>query len=83
MSKFSLYFSGSCIPINLKLSKRHFAQYTLPIILFHPMALFPKLTYLRRSGADKDYIPMFPWTNLFLAVLRLNNKVIFNRTKQT
>jgi hypothetical protein len=33
------------------------------------------------SGADKDYIPMFSWTNLFLAVLRLNDKVIFNPTK--
>ena len=33
------------------------------------------------SGADKDYIPMFSWTNFFLAVLRLNNKVIFNPTK--
>ena len=32
------------------------------------------------SGADKDYIPMFSWTNLFLAVLMLNNKVIFNPT---
>jgi hypothetical protein len=33
------------------------------------------------SGADRDYIPMFSWTNLFLAILRLNNKVIFNPTK--
>jgi hypothetical protein len=33
------------------------------------------------SGADKDYILMFSWTNLFLAVLRLNNKVIFNPAK--
>jgi hypothetical protein len=33
------------------------------------------------SGADKDYIPMFSRTNFFLAVLRLNNKVIFNPTK--
>jgi hypothetical protein len=24
------------------------------------------------SGADKDYIPMFSWMNLFLAVYRLN-----------
>ena len=39
------------------------------------------LTYFSMSGADKDYIPMFSWTNLFLAVLRLNNKVIFNPTK--
>ena len=28
------------------------------------------LTYFSMSGADKDYIPMFSWTNLFLAVLR-------------
>ena len=40
------------------------------------------LTYFRMSGADKDYIPMFScMTNLFLAVLRLTNKVIFNPTK--
>jgi hypothetical protein len=40
------------------------------------------LTYFSMSGADKDlYIPMFFWTNLFLADLRLNNKVIFNPTK--
>jgi hypothetical protein len=39
------------------------------------------LTYFSLSGADKDYIPMVSWTNLFLVVLRLNNKVIFNRTK--
>jgi hypothetical protein len=39
------------------------------------------LTYFSMSGADKDYIPMFSWTNLFLAVLRFINKVIFNHTK--
>ena len=39
------------------------------------------LTYFSMSGADKDHIPMFSSTNLFLAVLRLNNKVIFNPTK--
>jgi hypothetical protein len=43
--------------------------------------LVSMLTYFSISGADKDYIPMFSWTNLFLAVLRLNNKVIFNPTK--
>jgi hypothetical protein len=46
-----------------------------------PNGLVSLLTYFSMSGADKDYIPMFPWTNLFLAVLRLNNKVIFNPTK--
>jgi hypothetical protein len=45
-----------------------------------PNGLVSMLTYLSMSGADKDYIPMFSWTNLFLAVLRLNNKVIFNLT---
>jgi hypothetical protein len=43
------------------------------------------LTYFSMSGADKDSIPMFSWTNLFLAVLAvlavLNNKVIFNPTE--
>ena len=39
------------------------------------------LTYFSMSGTDKDYIPMFSWTNLFLAVLKLNNKVISNPTK--
>jgi hypothetical protein len=40
------------------------------------------LTYFKSiSGADKDNIPMFSRTNLFLAVLMLNNKVIFNPTK--
>ena len=43
--------------------------------------LVSMLTYFSMSGADKDDIPMFSWTNLFLAVLRLNNKVIFNPTK--
>jgi hypothetical protein len=46
-----------------------------------PNGLVSTLTYFSLSGADKDYIPMFSWTNLFLAVLRLNNKVIFNPTK--
>jgi hypothetical protein len=47
-----------------------------------PSGLVSMLTYFSMSGADKDYIPMFSWTNLFLAVvLRLNNKVIFNPTK--
>ena len=45
-----------------------------------PNGLVSMLTYFSMSGADKDYIPMFSW-NLFLAVLRLNNKVIFNPTK--
>jgi hypothetical protein len=45
-----------------------------------PNGLVSMLTYFSLSGADKD-IPMFSWTNLFLAVLRLNNKVIFNPTK--
>jgi hypothetical protein len=31
--------------------------------------LVSMLTYFSISGADKDYIPMFSWTNLFLAVL--------------
>jgi hypothetical protein len=43
--------------------------------------LVSMLTYFNMPGADKDYIPMFSWTNLFLAVLRFNNKVIFNPTK--
>jgi hypothetical protein len=43
--------------------------------------LVSMLTYFSMSGADKDYIPMFSWTNLFLAVLRLNDKVILNPTK--
>ena len=43
--------------------------------------LVSMLTYFSMSGADKDYIPMFSWTNLFLAVLRLNNKVIYNPAK--
>jgi hypothetical protein len=42
-----------------------------------PNGLVSMLTYFSMSGADKDYIPMFSWTNLFLAVLKLNNKVIF------
>jgi hypothetical protein len=46
-----------------------------------PNGLVSMLTYFSMSGADKDYVPMFSWTNLFLAVLRLNNKVIFNPTK--
>jgi hypothetical protein len=46
-----------------------------------PNGLVSMLTYFGMSGADKDYIPMFSWTKLFLAVLRLNNKVIFNPTK--
>jgi hypothetical protein len=46
-----------------------------------PNGLVSMLTYFSMSGADKDYIPMFPWTNLFLAVLRLNDKVISNPTK--
>ena len=46
-----------------------------------PNSLVSVLTYFSMSGADKDYIPMFFWTNLFLAVLRLNNKVIFNPTE--
>jgi hypothetical protein len=44
-----------------------------------PNGLVSMLTYFSLSGADKD-IPMFSWTNLFLAVLRLNNRVIFNPT---
>ena len=43
--------------------------------------LVSMLTYFSMSGADKDYIPMFSWTNLFLAVLGLYNKVIFNPIK--
>jgi hypothetical protein len=46
-----------------------------------PNGLVSMLTYFSMSGADKDYILMFSWTNLFLAVLWLNNKVIFNPTK--
>jgi hypothetical protein len=46
-----------------------------------PNDLVSMLTYVSMSGADKDYIPMFSKTNFFLAVLRLNNKVIFNPTK--
>ena len=46
-------------------------------------ALVSTSTYFKSmSEADKDYIPMFSWTNFFLAVLRLNNKVIFNPTKR-
>jgi hypothetical protein len=48
---------------------------------FLPNGLVSMLTYFRMSGADKDYIPVFSWTNSFLAVLRLNNKVIFNPTQ--
>jgi hypothetical protein len=44
-----------------------------------PNGLVSMLTYFSLSGADKD-IPMLSWTNLFLAVLRLNNRVIFNPT---
>ena len=50
-----------------------------------PNGLVSMLTYFSMSlmsGADRDYIPMFSWKNLFLTVLRLNNKVIFNPTKQ-
>ena len=43
--------------------------------------LVSMLTYYSMSGANKDYIPMFSWTNLFLAVLTPKNKVIFNPTK--
>jgi hypothetical protein len=43
--------------------------------------LVSMLTYFSMSGADKVYIPMYSWRDLFLAVLRLNNKVIFNPTK--
>jgi DNA integrity scanning protein DisA with diadenylate cyclase activity len=46
-----------------------------------PNDLVSMLTYFSMSGADKDYISVFSWTNLFLAVLRLNNKVIFNPTQ--
>jgi hypothetical protein len=45
-----------------------------------PNGLVSMLTYFSMSGADKYYIPMFSWTNVLLAVLRLNNKVIFNPT---
>jgi hypothetical protein len=31
--------------------------------------LVSMLTYFSMSGTDKDSIPMFSWTNLFLAVL--------------
>ena len=48
---------------------------------FLPNGLVSMLTYFRMSGEDKDYIPVFSWTNSFLAVLRLNNKVIFNPTQ--
>jgi hypothetical protein len=48
----------------------------LASILLKEMRYLVYIKYLW-SGADKDYIPMFSWTNLFLAVLRLNNKVIF------
>jgi hypothetical protein len=46
-----------------------------------PNDLVSMLTYFSMSVADKDYISVFSWTNLFLAVLRLNNKVIFNPTQ--
>jgi hypothetical protein len=46
-----------------------------------PNGLVSMLTYFSMPGADKDYIPMFSWTNLLLAVLKLNNKVVFNPTK--
>ena len=49
------------------------------IILYLPNVSM--LTYFSMSGADKGYIAMFSRTNLFLAILRLNNKVIFNPTK--
>jgi hypothetical protein len=45
-----------------------------------PNGFVSMLTYFSMSDADKDYIPMFSW-NLVLAVLRLNNKIIFNPTK--
>jgi hypothetical protein len=57
-------------------------QYFQQLIDLTDYSLLPNgpvsmLTYFSMSGADKDYIPMFSWTNLFLAVLKLNNKVIF------
>ena len=48
-----------------------------------PNGLVSMLTYFSMSGAGKDYILMFSWTNLFPAVFRLNNRVIFNPTKQS
>ena len=36
-----------------------------------PNGLVSMLTHFSMSGADKDYHPMFSWTNLFLAVLIL------------
>ena len=57
------------------------APIDLHIYSLLPDGLVSMLTYFSMSGADKDYIPMFSWTNLFLAVLRLNNKVILNPTK--
>jgi hypothetical protein len=48
---------------------------------FLPNGLVSMLTYFSMSGADKDYIPMFSWTYLFLALITFNNKVIFNPTK--
>ena len=52
----------------------------IKIVGLLPNDLVSMLTYFSMSGAEKDYIPMFSWTNLFLVVLRLNNKVIFNPT---
>ena len=59
-----------------------YIQQTLPIILIYPMASFQCWFILPCRGQIKIIFPCFPpGTNLFLAVLRLNNKVIFNLTK--
>jgi hypothetical protein len=49
----------------------HFKAYFPAVIDLTDYSLLPNgpvsmLTYFSMSGADKDYIPMFSWTNLFL-----------------
>jgi hypothetical protein len=66
------YWTFWTSPIRLLLSNRPYRLFS-----FTQWPRFHIKLILACQEADKDYIPMFSWTNLFLAVLRLNNKVIF------
>ena len=49
---------------------------------FLPNSLISMLMYFSMSSTDEGYIPIFPYTKLFLVDLRPNNKVVFSRTAQ-
>ena len=77
---FVTYFIES---MNFAIAKRHlyfffinFDKIDLTDYSFLPIGLVSMLTQFSITSSDRNYIPMFSRTELFLVYLRLNNKVV-------